>query len=403
MNRRRVVVTGLGAVTPLGDTVGEFWQRLIAGERGIKPITKFDPSGLRNEKAGEVSPWAFHPDEFGMTTAPDEATQFLLTAAREAIADAGLGAEQLTQAGAVLATNFGGAMTWERFVDSIIAEAPQLAQFAEFRFDTAVTHLRRCWPLHGPSSLLSIACASGAATVGYAFDLIRYGQADVMLAGGHDSLALSHLAGLSVLRTITPEDIRPFSKNCSGTLFGEGAGVMMLEEYDSARARGARLYCEILGWAQNNNAYHLTAPDEGGAGMRRVLQSALDDAQVDGSAIDYVNAHGTGTEYHDPAETQAIKAVLGEHAYDIGVSSIKGAIGHLMGAAGIVEAIATVKTLQEQVLPPTVNYDEPDPECDLDYVPNEARRGSVACAATISAGIGGSNACVIMGAASSPR
>lgn len=397
MNRRRVVVTGLGAVTPLGDNVGGFWQRLVKGERGIKPITKFDPTGLRNEKAGEVSPWEFHCDEFGMAREPDEATQFLLAAARQAIRDADLGAEQLSQAGAIIATNFGGAMSWERFVDSIVNETAQPHHFAEFRFDTALSHLRDCWSLNGPSSLLSIACASGTVAVGYGFDLIRCGQADIMLTGGHDTLAPSHLAGLSVLHTITAEDIRPFSKNRSGTLFGEGAGAMILEEYDAAQARGAHLYCEVLGWAQNNNAYHITAPDKGGAGISRVLQTALANAQVDSSTIDYINAHGTGTEYHDPAETQAIKAILGAHAYQIGVSSIKGAIGHLMGAAGVVEAIATVKTLQDQVLPPTVNYEESDPECDLDYVPNQARRGSVSCAATISAGIGGSNACVILG------
>ena len=396
MKRRRVAVTGLGVVTPLADNVSEFWQRLIKGERGIKPITKFDPSGLRNPKAGEVSPWQFAPAEFGMAAAPDEATQFLLVAAQQAICDAGLTREQLAEAGAVLATNFGGAMSWERFVDSFLSHAPQSGHFTEFRFDTALTHLCHCWPLSGPTSLLSIACASGTAAIGHAVDLIRYGQANIMLAGGHDALAPSHLAGLSVLRTITAEDIRPFSKNRSGTLFGEGAGLVVLEDYNHAQARGAPIYCEVIGWAENSNAYHLTAPDEGGAGMRRVLQTALNDAQVDSNTIDYINAHGTGTEYHDPAETQAIKSVLGDYAYQIGVSSIKGAIGHLMGAAGVVEAIATVKALQEGVLPPTVNYDAPDPECDLDYVVNQARPSSISYAATLSAGIGGSNACVIL-------
>ncbi len=396
MNRRRVVVTGLGAVTPLGDSVADFWQRLVAGERGIKPITKFDPTGLRNETAGEVSSCEFHCQEFGLTDPPDEATQFLLSAAHQAITDADLDGEQLTDTGMVLATNFGGAMSWERFVDGMIRETPQPHHFTEFRFDSAVAHLRDCWTLNGPSSLLSIACASGTAAVGYAFDLIRSGQVDIMLAAGHDALAPSHLAGLSVLRTITAEDIRPFSKNRSGTLFGEGAGAVILEEYDSAQERGARLYCEVAGWAQNNNAYHITAPDKGGAGISRVLDAALADAGVDSMAIDYINAHGTGTEYHDPAETQAIKTILSDYAYEIGVSSIKGAIGHLMGAAGLVEAIATVKALQDQVMPPTVNYEEPDPECDLDYVPNEARPSSISCAATISAGIGGSNACVIL-------
>jgi 3-oxoacyl-(acyl-carrier-protein) synthase len=448
---RRVVITGLGAVTPLGHNLSDFWAGLIEGRRGVGHLTKFDPAGLRNDKAGQVWDWSFDPAAFGLSDAPDDATQFLLTAAREALADAGLlggAALQPDATGAVLSTNFGGAMAWEAFARSVIfgakggralesapTDGPAAPPVGEAAFHTALDHLCRVFGLRGPCSLLSIACASGTAAIGQAFDMIRYGRADVMLAGGHDTLAPTPLAGLSILRTMTQDDILPFSKNRSGTLFGEGAGIVVLEEYEHARARGAivepptevgagpageapgtevpglepssevpglghrpLVYCEILGSWQNNNAYHLTAPDPGGKGMTRVLQEALNDACVSPCDIDYINAHGTGTEYHDPEETLAVKTVLGERAYEIGVSSIKGAIAHLMGAAGAVEAIATAKTIQTGIMPPTINDGARDEECDLDYVLGEAREADVRYAASIGAGVGGSNACIVMGA-----
>jgi 3-oxoacyl-(acyl-carrier-protein) synthase len=243
----------------------------------------------------------------------------------------------------------------------------------------------------------SIACASGTAAIGIAADLVRDGAAEAMLAGGYDCLALSPLAGLSALHTLTTEDIRPFCRTRSGTLFGEGAGMVLVEELEHARARQAEPLAEVLGSWQNNNAFHLIAPDEGGAGMARCLRRALEEAGLPPAEVDYINAHGTGTEHHDPAETQAIKTVLGAHAYEIGVSSIKGAIGHLMGAAGAVETIATVLALRDGIMPPTVNLAERDEACDLDYVPNEARRADLRHAVSISAGIGGSNAVIVLG------
>jgi len=398
---KRVVVTGLGAVTPLGQSVPVFWQRLCAGERGLRRISRFDPTGLRNELGGEVCDWRFDTESFGLAQAPDLATQFLLQAAREAVGDAGLegrGTSSRPTVGAVLSTNFGGGESWEEWCRVLRGQPPAgTAPFAEFAFHTALGHLRDVFGLEGPLSLLSIACASGAAAIGYALDLIRAGEATAMLAGGHDALAPTPLSGLSTLHTITAEDIRPFSADRSGTLFGEGAAVLMLEELDHARARGAHVYAEVLGSWQNNNAYHLTAPDPGGAGMARVLESALADADLLPEQLEYINAHGTGTKPHDAAETEAIKTVLGPHAYEIPVSSIKGAIAHLMGAAGAIEAVATVQTIATDVVPPTVNYREPDPECDLNIVPNVAQEASVQYAATISAGVGGSNACVVFG------
>ncbi len=410
---KRAVITGWGAVTPLGLNVPEFWRRLLAGERGLHKITRFDAAGLRNDLAGEVSDWRFDPAEYGLPHEPDLATQFLLAATREAWGASppcptplppspeGVGnhdpSAPPSRLGAVLSSNFGGAEAWEEYAYSLREPPVDPEMLREFRFDTAAEYLGRLIPLSGPVLCLSVACASGASAIGIAADIIKAGDAEVMLAGGHDCLAPSHLAGLSVLHTTTAEDIRPFSKNRSGTLFSEGAGMVLVEELEHARARGAEPRAEVLGSWQNNNAFHITAPDEGGAGMQRVLRRALEEAGIAPEQVDYINAHGTGTEHHDPAETEAIKAVLGSHAYETPVSSIKGAIGHMMGAAGAVEIIATALALRDGVLPPTVNLDECDPACDLDYVPNVAREKAIRYAVSISAGIGGSNAVVVLG------
>jgi 3-oxoacyl-(acyl-carrier-protein) synthase len=395
--------------------VSEFWRRLIAGERGLRKITRFDASGLRNDLAGEISDWRFDPAEYGLDREPDRATQFLLGAAQEAVGGAGIctptphrrdaGATGSRRdacvtgerIGAVLSSNFGGAEAWEEYAHSRREPPVDPEMLREFRFDTAAEYLGCLVALSGPVMCLSIACASGAWAIGMAADIIKAGAAEVMLAGGHDCLAPSHLAGLSALHTITSEDIRPFSKNRSGTLFSEGAGMVVVEDLEHARARGAEPVAEVLGSWQNNNAFHITAPDEGGAGMQRVLRRALEEAGIGPEQVDYINAHGTGTEHHDPAETEAIKAVLGAHAYETPVSSIQGAIGHMLGAAGAIEIIATALSLRDGVLPPTVNLDERDPACDLDYVPNVAREKEIRYAVSISAGSGGSNAVVVLG------
>ncbi|MBM3476587.1 MAG: beta-ketoacyl-[acyl-carrier-protein] synthase family protein [Armatimonadetes bacterium] len=397
-NRRRVVVTGTGVVTCLGTGLEAFWQGLVEGRSGIARLTKFDPTGLRNEKGGQVRDWTFDPSGFGLEGPPDEATQFLLTSAREALDRAGLTDHSFdpSRAGMVLSTNFGGGMSWEEHIRRRLAEQPSNHTFPEASFHTPLVHLARVFGLRGPGQLLSVACASGTAAIGCALETIRHGRADVMLAGGHDSLTPSCLAGLSILATMTRDEIRPFSADRSGTLFGEGAAALVIEDLDHALARGAEPLAEALGAWQTNNAYHLTAPDKGARGMTRVLAEAIVDAGTEPTEIDYVNAHGTGTQAHDPEETHAIKAVLGEHAYRVPVSSIKAAIAHTMGAAGACEAVATVQTLRTGIVPPTLNYQDLDPECDLDYVPNVARAAEVKCAASMSAGVGGSNACVVL-------
>ena len=395
---RRAVITGMGVISALGEGVDAFWRGLIENRSGIGPIDRFDTEGLRNANAGQVRDFAFEPDDFGLDATPDLATRFLLIAAREAFAHAGLTpADSGTRLGAVLSTNFGGCNSWEDYVAGLLAGDVDAAAFDEFAFGSGLRHLARVFGVAGPCDLFSVACASGTAAVGAAADVVYSGGADVVISAGYDALAPTPLSGLSVLRTLTDEMIRPFSADRSGTMFGEGSAARIVEDLDHALVRGAEPICEVLGWHENNNAYHLTAPDAGGAGMTRVVAGALADAGVKPGAVDYVNAHGTGTRPHDPAEVEAIKNVLGDRAREIPVSSIKAAVGHMMGAAGSAEAIATALAITEGVIPPTLNYREPDPECDLDHVPNESRPGEVRLALSISAGIGGNNSCVVLG------
>ncbi|HEY3418026.1 MAG TPA: beta-ketoacyl-[acyl-carrier-protein] synthase family protein, partial [Armatimonadota bacterium] len=328
----------------------------------------------------------------------DESSQFALHAARQALDDAGL-LGSCAEIGLVSATNFGGAASWDQYLaclqeGAVDAEVAEL--FREFTFGATAELLTKTFDLAGPRRILSLSCSSGTAAIGQGLDLIRLGEADMVLCEGHDSLGYSSLAGLSILRTITDTEIRPFDARRNGTIFGEGAGALVLEDAGHARARGATVYAEVLGYAVNNNAYHLTAPDKEGDGLVAVLREALRDAEISGEEIDYVNAHGTGTSYFDVTETKAVKTVLGERARQIPMSSIKPATGHMMAAAGSVEAIATALVLHEGMVPPTLNLEEPDPECDLDYVPGTARSADIRKALSISSGIGGNNAAIVL-------
>ena len=387
---RRAVITGMGAVSCLGNDVESLWAGLIAGKSGLAPMTRWDPAGLRNPRMGEVKdfPW---DDEH------DESTQFAVHAAREALTGAGL-----LDAGSVAlvsSTNFGGAAFWEQYMaclqaGAIDAETAEL--FHEFIYSRTADVLTNLFRLAAPIRVMSLSCSSGTAAIGQGLDLIRLGKAPAVLCEGHDSLAFSSMAGLSILRTITNDEIRPFDARRNGTLFGEGAAALVLEELEHAQARGATIYAEVLGYAVNNNAYHLTAPDKEGEGIVAVLEDALHDAGVDGGQIDYVNAHGTGTSYFDVTETKAVKTVLGARAYQIPMSSIKPATGHMMAAAGSIEAIATVCALRDGLVPPTLNHEQPDAECDLDYVPGTAKAVDIRTAISISSGIGGNNAAVVL-------
>ncbi len=392
----RVVITGVGAVCSLGHSAAEFWEGLCAGRSGLAPMERLDASGLRNPLAGEVK----HPEALRLpegVEAEDLATRFALAAAREALADAGLpGGDRV---GISFSTNFGGALAWERYATTLLAEGNPSSpeDLLRLSFEDAAGLVARTFGLAGPRATLSLSCSSGAGALAWALDAIRLGRADAVLAGGHDALSLSALAGLSALRTISADTIRPFDKNRSGTIFGEGAGMLLLEEREHARARGARIYGELLGAATNNNAYHVTAPDKRGEGLAAVLRAALADAHAAPETVDYVNAHATGTKYNDVVETTAIKEVLGPRAYEIPVTSIKAATAHPMAAAGSLEAIATLLALRDGIVPPTLNYQVPDPECDLDCVPGEARQVPMRLAVSISSGIGGNNAAVVLG------
>ena len=387
---RRVVISGMGVVSCLGNEVATMWDALLAGKSGLAPMTRWDPTGLRNPRMGEVVdfPW---DDEH------DEASQFALHAAHEALGNAGL--LEAHDVALVSSTNFGGAACWDQYLACLQAgavDAETAELFHEFTYSRSAELLRDAFHLASPIRVLSLSCSSGTAAIGLGLDIIRLGKATAILCEGHDSLAYSSMAGLSILRTITNDEIRPFDVRRSGTLFGEGAGALVLEELEHARARGAHIYGEVLGYAVNNNGYHLTAPDKEGEGIVAVLRAALADAGVEGADIDYVNAHGTGTAYFDVTETKAIKTLLGPHAMHIPVDSIKPATGHMMSAAGGVEAIATLCALRDGIVPPTLNLEQPDPLCDLDYVPGHARRADIRTALSISSGIGGNNSAVVL-------
>lgn len=382
----RAVITGLGTVSALGVGVERFWTRLAGGESGLRPMARRDATGLRNELAGEV------PEAEWLEAAPHlEACPrvwgYAAWAVDEALSQAGL--RDFNAAGAVFATNFGGQDGWWN------ADEPTEA-FARVDFHEASRRLRTS-RFTGPVLTLSNACSSGTHAVGHAADLVRLGVCDVAVACGFDELGLFCLSGLSILHTITTDTIRPFDTKRSGTIFGEGAGALVIESLAHAEARGAEPLAEVLGYGVNNNAYHMTAPDKGGEGMVEAIRMALAQAGLEPSRVGHVNAHATGTEYHDPAETQAIKTVLGRHAYDVPVSAIKAACGHTMGAAGALEAIACVLALRHQLAPPTLNLDEPDPACDLNCVPGVAQQAGFDVALSVSAGLGGNNSAVLVG------
>ncbi len=391
----QIVITGMGCVCPLGNNVEAFWDALIAGQSGIAPLTKLDPTGLRNETGGEVK--GFDWNCYGDDGDCDEASQFAFVAAQQAARNAGLTPPELAETALIFSTNFGGAASWEAACDLARDGESDAELLRHFSPEHAADYTAARLGCKGARTTLSNACSSGGNTIGLAIDWLRLGRATRVLAGGHDSLGISSLAGLSILRTISPDEIRPFDKARNGTIFGEGAGILLLETESAAQKRGAKILARALGWAVNNNAYHLTAPDKEGAGLGRVMEAALRDAEISPAEIGYINAHGTGTQYNDLAETQAIARVLAGRAMQVPVSSIKAATSHTMAAAGALEAIATVRALQEQMLPPTINYQTPDPNCPLDYVPNIARAHQFQIALSNSSGIGGNNACLVLG------
>jgi len=397
----------MGAVTPLGLGVDAFWEGLVQGRSGVGPITQFDASAFSTRIAAEVKD--FDPTDFmdkKDARRMDRFAQFAVAGARMALEDAGISDNvDWERVGVLIGSGIGGIHTFEEQCRNLFEKGPDRVSpfFVPMMIpDMAAGQVSILLGAKGHNACTVTACASGSHSIGDAFKVIQRGQADVMITGGTEAAvsALS-MAGFCAARTLStrndePERAsRPFDKDRDGFVLGEGAGILILEELEHAKARGAKIYAEIIGYASTGDAYHITAPAPEGDGARRAMLAALEDAGVEPGDVDYINAHGTSTEYNDKFETMAIKAVFKEAAYRIPVSSTKSMTGHLLGAAGGVEAIATCKALAEQVIPPTINYETPDPECDLDYVPNQARPAQLEIAISNSFGFGGHNAVLV--------
>lgn len=408
MLNRRVVVTGTGVVTPVGTGIDTFWPALLAETNGIGPVTRFDVSDFRSRLAAEVSD--FDPTDFidrRDARRMDRFTHFGIAAASLAMEDAGLapGGFEPERAGIVLGSGIGGSRTIENGYDVLNEKGPKgLDPFFISRLlvnmGAAMTSIR--FGLKGPMSALSVACSTGANAIGDACRILERGDADVMLAGGAEA-AVDRLAygGFCATRSMTvgtdPETAcRPFDLDRDGFVMGEGGGVVVLETRDHALARGARIRAEVIGYGNTADAFHFTAPAPGGEGMARVIRRALDDAGVPPEAVGYVNAHGTSTKRNDACESAAIRTVFGAHADRLPISSNKSMIGHLLAAAGAVEFVATVLTVQTGQAPPTIHYRTPDPDCAIDCVPEGARRIDPDVAITNSFGFGGGNACLVV-------
>jgi len=401
---RNVVITGLGAVTPIGNTAPVFWQALCAGRSGIATITRFDASRIPTRIAGEVKD--FKPEPF---MDPKEArradlfVQYAAAAAQEAIQDAGLDRTppEADRAGAIIGTGIGGISTLEAQHRNMLEKGP--SRISPFFIPMMIANMASGfvsirWNLKGPNLATVSACSSGANAIGDAMDAIRENKADVMVCGGAEA-TLTELcfAGFSSMKAMSTRNeeptraSRPFDRDRDGFVMGEGAGIVILEEEAYARKRGARIYARLVGYGLTADAYHITAPDPEGDGAARAMAAALADGGLRPEDVSYINAHGTSTPLNDKTETAAVKTVFGAHARRLALGSTKSMTGHLLGAAGGIELVATVYAVREGILPPTINYEHPDPECDLDCVPNEARRATIQAALSNSLGFGGHN------------
>jgi 3-oxoacyl-[acyl-carrier-protein] synthase II len=404
---RRIVVTGLGLVTPLGTGVEKTWAAICAGQSGIGRITRFDPTGYDAQIAGEVKD--FDPAQFiekKEIKKMDTFIHYAVGAALMAVDDAGLkvAPEEATQVGVYIGSGIGGLGSIEHYHDVLKEKGP--GRVSPFFIPMTIINLASGQVAirigaKGPNSCAVTACATGNHCIGDAFRLIQRGDADVMVAGGAEAavtpLGVAGFAAAKALSFRNDEPARasrPFDKDRDGFVLGEGAGVVVLEEWEHARRRGARVYAELIGYGMNSDAYHITAPPEEGEGAVRCMELALKDAHIAKDQIGYINAHGTST-MADAIETRAIKAVFGEQASRIPVSSTKSMTGHLLGAAGGIEAVFSILALHHGLLPPTINLENPDPACDLDYVPNKARPAAIQVALSNSFGFGGVNACLI--------
>jgi 3-oxoacyl-[acyl-carrier-protein] synthase II len=405
VSTRRVVVTGLGALTPIGNTADEFWSALLQGRSGVGPITKFDATDYPTRIAGEVK--NFDPLTFvdkKEARRLDPFLQYAVASAVMAVQDAALDTEKVdgSRFGVLIGSGIGGITTLLDTHKILLDKGPDRVSpffipMMIINMASGLVSMR--FGAKGPNSAVVTACATGNHAIGDSFKIIQRGDADVMIAGGSEAIVIPlTIAGFCSMKAMSTRNddptraMRPFDANRDGFVCGEGAGLVVLESLDHARARDARIYAEIVGYGLTSDAYHLTAPDPEGDGAARAMAGALRDGGLDASAVGYINAHGTSTPYNDKFETLAIKRVFGDHAHRLAVSSTKSMTGHMLGAAGGVEAIATALALHHGFLPPTINYESPDPDCDLDYVPNQARKQDVEVALSNAFGFGGTNA-----------
>ncbi|HEU0289429.1 MAG TPA: beta-ketoacyl-ACP synthase II [Burkholderiales bacterium] len=408
MSRRRVVVTGLGIVSPVGIGVPEAWKCILAGQSGISRITRFDPAPFSSQIAGEVK--GFDPAHYLSVKEARRFDTFIhygLAGAMEAIKDSSLDfeREQREQIGVCIGSGIGGLPLIEDTHNAMLAGGPR--KITPFFVPGSIINLISgqlsiMYGLKGPNLAVVTACTTANHSIGEAGRLIEYGDADVMIAGGSEAcVSPLGVGGFCAARALSGRNndpaaaSRPWDKDRDGFVLGEGAGVLVLEEFEHARKRGAKIYCELVGYGMSADAHHITAPCEDGEGAVRCMANALRNAGVNRDQVDYVNAHGTSTPLGDVAETVAVKSCFGDHAKKLAVSSTKSMTGHLLGAAGGIEAVFTALAIRDQVAPPTINLVNPDPECDLDYVPNTARKMKIAVALSNSFGFGGTNGSLV--------
>jgi 3-oxoacyl-[acyl-carrier-protein] synthase II len=411
-NSRRVVVTGLGIISPVGNSVEPFWRELLAGTCGIDRITRFDPARFAVHIASQVKD--FKVEDYAEYIDYKEARrmdwfiQLSVAATAQALKQSGLKIDEANRdlVGVLIGSGIGGLVTMQESMRTLFEKGPM--RVSPFTGPYMIPNMASgqvaiTFGVMGPNFTVSSACATGTNAIGEAYEIIKRGDADAMITGGVESqiteFGLSAFHRTTAMCTTRNDDpkhaSRPFDAKRDGFVFGEGCGVMIFEELASAKKRGAKILCEVAGYAANNDAFHISAPAEGGAGAAKAMQRALHKAGLKPEDVDYINAHGTSTILNDAAESQAIKTVFGERAYKIPISSTKSVVGHLLGAAGAVEAVATVKTIETGWIHPTINYEFPDPICDLDYVPNKARQQNVHVAMSNSFGFGGHSAIII--------
>ncbi|MED1438526.1 beta-ketoacyl-ACP synthase II [Aeribacillus composti] len=407
MEKRRVVVTGIGAVTPIGLDAKTSWENALKGVSGIGELTRVDKDIFPVKVSAEIND--FKPEDFidrKEARKMDRFTQFALAASLMALEDSGLkiNNENRERVGVWIGSGIGGMETYEQQFETFLEKGPRRVSpfFVPMMIpDMAAGQVSIAIGAKGPNSCTVTACATGSNSIGDAFKVIQRGDADVMITGGTEApLTKMAFAGFSAAKALSTNPdpktaSRPFDKNRDGFVMGEGAGILVLEELEHALKRGASIYAEIVGYGSTGDAYHITQPAPGGEGGARAMKMAIQDAGLKPEDIDYINAHGTSTEYNDKFETSAIKEVFGSHAYQLTVSSTKSMTGHLLGAAGGVEAIFTILAVKENIIPPTINYETPDPDCDLDYAVNQAKQKTVRAALSNSLGFGGHNATLV--------